>query len=327
MTNPLKRARNETTDESDTSTIKITECTRHSDVWFDDGSIVLCVEKTLFRVHRTILCSHSEIFSDMFSLPRPLDEHMIEGCPVAWLSDRACDVEHLLKAMYDPFFRPTLMSTDQLEGVLRLSTKYEMPTFRQECISYITSCFPSELSDFDDPPPRPSCFWAVTMARECDILEILPCAMYLCAREPPRVIIEGGDGDSRNCLSQGDQNLCWEAREQLAHMAESEVFSFLYRFQPHSECQAANKCRSGARGIIRIFYETNRIYPYGRMEALRIEDFSIYGKSVCGCCLTAMRTSHHTGRQVVWAALPNLFGLGSWNNIFPPDLTESLSDG
>jgi BTB/POZ domain len=89
---------------SDTPTINICECTRHSDVWFDDGSIVLCVEKNLFRVHRTILCSHSEIFSDMFGLPRPLpvDEHMIEGCPVVWLPDRACDVEQLLKAMYNP---------------------------------------------------------------------------------------------------------------------------------------------------------------------------------------------------------------------------------
>ena len=101
MANPLKRARNEAADGSETPII-LSECTRHSDLWFDDGSIVLCVEKTLFRVHRTTLCTHSEIFSDMFSLPRSLDEHMVEGCPLVLLPDRACDVEHLLKAMYNP---------------------------------------------------------------------------------------------------------------------------------------------------------------------------------------------------------------------------------
>ena len=64
--------------------------------------VVLSVEKTLFRVHRTTLCTHSEIFADMFSLPQPPGQDMIEECPVVRLSDRACDFEHLLKALYNP---------------------------------------------------------------------------------------------------------------------------------------------------------------------------------------------------------------------------------
>jgi hypothetical protein len=225
------------------------------------------------------------------------------------------------------------MSTDQLEGILRLSTKYEMPTFRQECILYITSRFPSELCDFDAPievtssdveqPARPSCFWAVTMSRECDIPNILPCAMYLCTQQPVRAIIDG-NGDGRNRLSQGDQNMCWEAREHLAHMAGSEVFSFLYRFQPPSECLTKKTCKNGARGNNLTFLDRCLDAYGGKIEALRIEDFSKYEKNVCGCCLTAMRASHETGRQVVWDALPGLVGLGSWEEIFNP--TESLSD-
>jgi hypothetical protein len=221
------------------------------------------------------------------------------------------------------------MSTDQLEGVLRLSTKYEMPTFRQECISYIASCFPSKLCDFYDEISsgieQLSCFWAVTMARECNIPEIIPCAMYLCTRQSALDIINGDD-NGKNRLSQGDQNLCWEAREQLARMAESEVFSFVWSFQPHIACQTLKQCKNGARGFIRIFYETDSIHPYGRMEALRIEDFSKYGKNVCGCCLSAIQTSHEMGRQGVWSALPRLFGLGSWDDIMPPDPTESPSE-
>ena len=101
MANPLKRARHEPVDGLDKS-IKFSECTRHGEFWFDDGSVVLSVEKTLFRVHRTTLCTHSEIFADMFSLPQPPGQDMIEECPVVRLSDRACDFEHLLKALYNP---------------------------------------------------------------------------------------------------------------------------------------------------------------------------------------------------------------------------------
>jgi hypothetical protein len=79
-----------------------TSSTRHPDLWFDDGSIVLSVQMTLFRVHRTTLSKHSTVFADMFSIPQPLDQVTIEGCPVVNLPDSAADFAYLLKALYDP---------------------------------------------------------------------------------------------------------------------------------------------------------------------------------------------------------------------------------
>jgi hypothetical protein len=106
MSNPLKRTRTEIDDEStgpsgnpNASTVT---STRHPDLWFDDGSIVLKVETTLFRVHRTTLCKHSTVFADMFSIPQPLDQVTMEGCPVVHLPDSATDFACLLKALYDP---------------------------------------------------------------------------------------------------------------------------------------------------------------------------------------------------------------------------------
>jgi hypothetical protein len=75
---------------------------RHESLWFDDGSIVLCVEHTLFRVHRTILCKHSEIFSDMLKIPQTTSDTTIEGCTVVSLPDKAVDFVDLLKVLYDP---------------------------------------------------------------------------------------------------------------------------------------------------------------------------------------------------------------------------------
>ena len=75
---------------------------RHESLWFDDGSVVLSVERTLFRVHHSVLCVQSEIFADMFRIPQPSDEATIEGCAVIRLPDKAADFVDLLKAIYEP---------------------------------------------------------------------------------------------------------------------------------------------------------------------------------------------------------------------------------
>jgi len=61
---------------------------RHESLWFDDGSIVLSLEPTLFRVNPSILCVQSEIFTGMFSTPQPKSKTINEGCSIIRLSDR-----------------------------------------------------------------------------------------------------------------------------------------------------------------------------------------------------------------------------------------------
>lgn len=75
---------------------------RHPDFWLYDGSIILSVESTLFRVHQTILANHSEIFADLFTVPQPQGEHMMDGCHMVYLQDSEKDFEDLLKAVYVP---------------------------------------------------------------------------------------------------------------------------------------------------------------------------------------------------------------------------------
>jgi len=80
-----------------------TSLERHSDLWFDDGSVVCRAENTLFRVHMSQLARHSECFRDMFSLAQPSnkEEEVIDGCPVLVLQDTAEDVASLFCALYD----------------------------------------------------------------------------------------------------------------------------------------------------------------------------------------------------------------------------------
>lgn len=70
-------------------------------VWFEDGTIILQVERTQFQVYRGLLASSSEIFADMLTIPQPNTlDHNVNCRPVVELADSARDWEHVLKAMF-----------------------------------------------------------------------------------------------------------------------------------------------------------------------------------------------------------------------------------
>lgn len=73
--------------------------------WFDDGSIVLQVESTQFRVHRSILASYSPVFHDLFKVPQPEGDKSgwVDGCPTICTSgDTTEDWDSVLSFIYKP---------------------------------------------------------------------------------------------------------------------------------------------------------------------------------------------------------------------------------
>ena len=74
--------------------------------WFEDGTIILVVQNTEFRVYKGLLTEHSPIFRDMFSIPQTpasmSSDEYVGTCPVVHLSgDSARDWRHLLR-LYMP---------------------------------------------------------------------------------------------------------------------------------------------------------------------------------------------------------------------------------
>lgn len=107
MSSPHKRARadcdNTASDTGpDDASNAMASAKSHPDLWFDDGSIILVAEQTMFKVHRSTLCIHSNVFTDMFGIPQPSDDITLEKCPIVRMPDPAKDVACLLKTLYDP---------------------------------------------------------------------------------------------------------------------------------------------------------------------------------------------------------------------------------
>lgn len=82
-------------DDAETSSTK-----RDSELWFEDGNLILCAGDVEFKVYRGPLIAHSLVFRDMLSLPQPpaadrsSSEHL---CPVIPLHDSPDDLRHALR--------------------------------------------------------------------------------------------------------------------------------------------------------------------------------------------------------------------------------------
>jgi hypothetical protein len=75
---------------------------RSENLWFNDGTIVLRAEKTIFRVYAGLLASQSSVFKDMLEFPQPSgSSETIEGCPVVTLHDSAQDLQNFLRVLHE----------------------------------------------------------------------------------------------------------------------------------------------------------------------------------------------------------------------------------
>ncbi|KDQ56623.1 hypothetical protein JAAARDRAFT_36100 [Jaapia argillacea MUCL 33604] len=184
---PGKRRRTSSEDQG--------ESLRRSDIFYEDGSVVLQAESVLFRVHRSILASYSDVFRDMFSLPQPSTDEKIEGCSIVHLSDRAEDLKHLLKTLYD--WRYLHNGGEEqpfhvISALLRLGKKYAIHHLYKEAKSYLTTDFPTSLQSWIEDPARRIQdyqgieFDVISLARETGLLSIMPTCFYLGVKEYER---------------------------------------------------------------------------------------------------------------------------------------------
>lgn len=200
-----------------------------------------------------------------------------------------------------------------IAGILRLSTKYLIRSLRQRCIALLSSKFPTTFTDYvaksnRDPPEKydsDSVMRAAVLAQENNVPEVLPYVYYCIARMSPRRILSQRPHD----VSWKEKTLCLIGRERLRWAEMTLSYSFLLVFQRASTCDSF-LC-ADARGphaewhLVDAAKAPNPLRRYTTWSRL----------NVCSACITHCQASHQKGREEVWERLPELFELGTWDQL------------
>lgn len=325
---------------------------KSTEVWFNDGNIVLEAEDTVFRIFSGILASNSVVFNEMFTFPQPPDEETFEGCPLVHLADSAVDLMYFLKAIHDaryesfsacdlvqnvnPLFFASFYDLDHITdffvvaGVLRLSTKYEVPYLRERSIKALSSLYPSDLAEFEATIHKRSriesfhgrVFAAVNLVRECNVPSILPVALFRCCTGMDVVeLIDGAfgqDGFSHYALEWTDKRLCLIARAVLETRARKYTMSFLMGSSPEAaaadQCATREACDSVRLRFLRAVELTNA--NYGKVNPLLTGlRWDLLEKDICASCYRSARESFEREKASLWEDLPTIFQLGTWDEL------------
>ncbi|EGO23259.1 hypothetical protein SERLADRAFT_371485 [Serpula lacrymans var. lacrymans S7.9] len=206
-----------------------------SDFWFQDGNIVLIAGSAAFKVHRGQLERHSDVFRDLFSVPQPAVQNLVDGCPCVEIYDCPSIIYWWHFTMDCEYFqqKPTVTDFPAIAAVLRLSTKYFIEHLRRRCIARLELDWPSTLVGWERRErdaidaqgrysPRESCahpILVINLALELGLDAMLPSAFYDLSRygpskilvgtrvPPPVVPLPSGPGHSSNYVPADSQTI------------------------------------------------------------------------------------------------------------------------
>ncbi|EKM84429.1 hypothetical protein AGABI1DRAFT_67833 [Agaricus bisporus var. burnettii JB137-S8] len=290
--------------------------TRHPKFYFNDGSIILDVERTHFRVHQSLLNRQSELFESMFSLKQPENATRVDGCLLVELAgDSVSDMEEFFCTVYDPFYFDRLECTSDVDtlikfisGILRISAKYEMTMIKRKCVSVLLEKFPITLAGCDRIMKSEYRYKtnaivdAINLAHTANVPEILPWAYYISTHVSVKDLLHDPN------LSWKDKALCLAGKERLWHAQKTRTHAFLFDELQSEECSVG----CDGRPSVMAWSDSERL----RMNPHPLEEYKKWSDlNICMNCQRDFQRRHKEARVWLWETLPELFELGTWNGL------------
>ncbi|KAF7974121.1 hypothetical protein HWV62_13333 [Athelia sp. TMB] len=294
-----------------------------SDIWYDDGNVILQAEGTLFRVHRGVLARSSPVFKDMFLFPQPpfTGMKMMDECPVVQLSDSAEEVGYILEGIFE---RKYVAFAEKLplaviSAFICLGKKYDIRTLYLEAVKKLFEEVPATLAEYDGPTNEkwnmiddPEYMDVAILARKAGLLSILPGLLFVICSDHSSDEIKNGflmpDGRTKR-LSIQDQFACLGGYRAICETQAETTFSwFLFDGTVSSACLNEDDCtRVKGNWVCETFLKPT-------IKALDLwNHLSIEG--LCDECCKDARRYHEAGRAEFWEKLPSLFGLPPWSEL------------
>ncbi|KAJ6589883.1 hypothetical protein DFH09DRAFT_1140351 [Mycena vulgaris] len=257
----------------------------------------------------------------MKGLPQPPDQPSLEGCPIIEIPDSSLDVEHLLKALYNTaFLLQNQLPLPVIAALIRLGRKYDFRTLLDVAMERLTFENPTTLEEFDLLPRKYTptrivpykgiVFDILTLARENDILSVLPCAYFRAVKHYGLAeLFDGvpkGDGTSAS-LAPIDQRRCILGRELMVKAQSEPGYTFAWLLSGTTgDCTDPKTCPTLRETHIRKTWGTNHLWALTPPWE---------GKALCAECQQHMVESMIAGRKKIWEDLPGFFALPAWSEL------------
>ncbi|KAJ7350587.1 hypothetical protein DFH08DRAFT_861827 [Mycena albidolilacea] len=303
-----------------------------SEIWYQDGSVVLQAQNIQFRVHWSILSQNSAFFSQLMGLPQPPDQPTMDNCPIVELQDDATDAEYLLKALYNlKFLYQPMLPLPVVSALIRLGRKYDFRDVLEAAVERITFENPATLKEYDArrnweekttytptriDPYRAFEFDILTLARENDIVSALPAAYYRALNRGLDSLLDGipRDDGTLASLASIDLRRCIRGREQLmkAQTEPGNTWGWLEsELWDYDECTGT----SGQCDFVRhaLFLDMKVKDPIKLRALNRCSEG--YFKSMCNPCRLYVNELVAEGRKKMWEDLPSFFDLPPWSEL------------
>ena len=332
--------------------INPTDAAPHGTFYLEDGNVEVQCGHTLFRVHTSVLSLHSPVLRRMFTQTILAAAETPNGCPRISSSDTAKDFATLFKIIYLPGFRRSThillnCPTDRLpvhrfpernrvsdfatfSSLLRVTTKYEMPTVRSQVLEVVRDAYPEAFeglgsskplgeTTFSGPTPHPN--EVLNLFVQQKLRSALPMAYYMTARRGPNSLMDRNL--PRNATLSPE--ILQSAIGGLIALREVELNdSHRLIFEPKVShpCSASNcplRTLNGPAALETHQKVFDRVVGSSRSGTKVLEVPEFYedqggelqrvGPGICGSCVGRWESGHAELRKKAWAMLPNVFGL------------------
>ncbi|KAJ6497614.1 hypothetical protein C8R45DRAFT_983596 [Mycena sanguinolenta] len=288
-----------------------------SKVWYNDGSVVLQAENTLFRVHWSVLSQHSSVFRSLKDLPQPSNQPAVDGCPIVELQDSALDVEHLLTPLYDPtFLSQNALPLAVIGALIRLGRKYDFKNILDSAVARLAFQNPTTLEEYDALIVTGNyaltrimsypgyAFDLLTLARENNMELVLPLQILEATQTR---------GEKMPSLSVDDLYRCLIGRQKLVikQYHPGHTLGWL-REWPYTDCDSPAGCGAKRKSKFHSYMDQNVMKAFAMIPAEQDLEAII---GLCATCHQHVIESIISGRKKMWEELPGFFDLAPWNEL------------
>ncbi|KAJ7334957.1 hypothetical protein DFH08DRAFT_706878, partial [Mycena albidolilacea] len=227
---------------------------------------------------------------------------------------------------------PYKVRSESVLSIIRCSDKYKVEYLHRRALAHLLAYdFPTTLSGYDGDnsstdfgwflgnPASRACIAAVQLARQVNVLWVLPVAFHRLAttdKETIQKILHCTNFKGHPTKLGGNDQIVFLTCSILLTRLELNAVSFLHSADSNPNCAGSTKC-------------TAALYDYmasvGGPVPLKLCDsagiWPDLSDNCCDKCYRSLKAAHAVARQEIWNELPGVCGLPPW-----PELEKTKAD-